>query len=532
MSEIITSTATSPVGGDAEPPGAAPRSALRAALLCGFLGTLVVVVTAPVRPQAAPTWRLTLPYVPHAGGKTFSFVTFLVGMGLLGYGWYKLTSYAMAKQSSVPRRLAAVCLVVAAWAVPILLGPPLLSNDVYSYAAQGELASHGYDVTKWGPIALGGGPFLRAADGIWHHNPSPYGPVWNKLAAGVVDTTGHDPAAAVWGFRVVILLSVIAGAWALAALAKDLGADPAVAVALGIGNPLMLVHILGGIHNDGLMLSLLLVGVYLARKRRRWMALVIITAAAAVKLPAAAGLVFLGWNWRDELDTRRKRLIGAVVAGAVGMLLIVWLSIEIRMGMGWLGALRGTSKVLSTFAPVTMAGLVVSEVLGFVGIDVASDPIVNVFRGVGLLVAGWIAWLLLAHCRRIGTERALGLTLVIAVVLGPVMWPWYLPPAIVVLVAAGAERFRPALTVCCIGASVLVLPTSARFDWGLEALHPLFRMLLIFGVGAGALYAQWYAREPVLPASVLDRLPRLRRATAAADAGLVREQAGHMGRQK
>ena len=311
------------------------RSALRTGAISGFVGTLIVVVTAPVRPEAAPSWRLTLPFVPHPGSRPFSITTFIVGMLLLGFGWYRLTSYASQRDVDGGRRLRNVCLVIAVWATPVLLGPPLLSNDVYSYAAQGELSSHGYDVTKWGPVALGGGPFLRAADGIWHHNPSPYGPVWNKLAAGVVSATGHDPAAAVWGFRVVIALSIVLAGWALAMLARDLGADPAVAVALGIANPLTIIHVLGGVHNDGLMMALLLVGLVLARRRHRWAALVFITAAAAVKLPAAAGLVYLGWNWRPDLDTRAKRFVGAAVAGGVGMLLIVWMSIEIRMGMGW-----------------------------------------------------------------------------------------------------------------------------------------------------------------------------------------------------
>jgi Glycosyltransferase family 87 len=503
MSDIITSDAPTRRAGT-------EGTSLRNAAVIGFLGTLLVVTTAPVRSQAAPTWRLTLPFVAHPGGRLFSVTTFLLGMALLGYGWYRLGNYAARRDLSPNRRLRMVGLVITLWALPIVLGPPLLSNDVYSYAAQGELASHGYDTTKWGPIALGGGPFLRAADEIWHHNPSPYGPVWNKLAAGVVTTTGHDPAAAVWGFRVVIALSVVVAGWALALLAKDLGADPALAVALGIGNPLTLIHILGGIHNDGLMMALLLVGVYLARRKRRWAALVLITAAAAVKLPAAAGLVFLGWNWRDELDTRLKRFAGAAVAGAIGMLLIVWLSIEVRMGMGWLGALRGTSKVMSTFAPVTMTGLVFTEVLGFFGIHVSSGPIVNLFRAGGLLLAAWLAWLLLSNCRRIGTELALGLTLVIAVVLGPVMWPWYLPPAILVVVAAGAERFRPAFTVACIGASFFVLPTSAQASLGSNGMHSLFRMGLFLVIAAAAMLAQWLAREQVLPTPMLDWLRRRR----------------------
>jgi hypothetical protein len=482
------------------------RGRLRSAAIAGFVGSLVVVVTAPVRPEAAPTWRLTLPFVPHPGGRAFSMVTFFGGMLLLGWGWYLLGSYACRTDVDGRRRLRMVGLVTTLWAAPIVFGPPLLSNDVYSYAAQGELASHGYDVTKWGPIALGGGPFLRAADTIWHHNPSPYGPVWNKLSAGVVTATGHDPAAAVWGFRVVILLSVVASGFVLAALARELGANPALAVALGIANPLTLVHVLGGIHNDALMMALLLGGVYVARRGHRWSALLLMTAATAVKLPAAAGLVFLGWNWQPYLDTRVKRLLGAAVAGVIGMVFIVWMSIEIRMGMGWLGALRGTSKVLSTFAPATMIGLVVTEFLGLLGLHVGSEAVVNAFRMLCLLVAAWVGWLLLSNCRRIGTELALGLVLLVASVLGPVMWPWYLPAALVVLVAAGAERFRPAFTVACICTSLFVLPTSASHDLGGGGLHAVLRMVLFALVIAGSLVAQWLAREPVLPAGLTQAL--------------------------
>ncbi|HEV8298069.1 MAG TPA: polyprenol phosphomannose-dependent alpha 1,6 mannosyltransferase MptB, partial [Acidimicrobiales bacterium] len=348
MTDIVTTTTATgdPISRRQRP----LRSEATAAAVAGFVGSLLVVVTAPVRSQAAPSWRLRLPFVPAPGPRWFSAACFMAGMGLLGYGWFQLCGYARRSRIDGGRRLRTVAIVVTLWSLPIVLGPPLLSNDVYSYAAQGELGSRGYDPTKWGPIALGGGPFLRAADEIWHHNPSPYGPVWNKLSAGVVSITGHDPANAIWGFRVVITLSVLLAGWALARLARELNVDPAFAVAMGIGNPLMLVHIIGGIHNDGLMLALLLVGLVLARRRHRWLALFVITAAAAVKLPAAAGLVYLGWNWRDELNTRARRLLGAVVAGIVGMFLIVWLSVEVRMGMGWLGALRGTSKVMSTFA--------------------------------------------------------------------------------------------------------------------------------------------------------------------------------------
>jgi hypothetical protein len=513
MSESLTSV-SAPVG--LSRPRRSPQRDATIAALAGFIGSVLIVVTAPVRTEAAPTWRLHIPFIPAPGPRWFSTSAFIAGVGLLGYGWILLGSYARRKKVDGGVRLRTVSIVIMLWSVPIVLGPPLLSNDVYSYAAQGELASRGYDPTKWGPIALGGGPFLRAADDIWHHNPSPYGPVWNKLAAGVVTVTGHDPANAVWGFRVVIALSVLVCGWALARLARELGADPAFALVMGVGNPLMLLHILGGIHNDGLMLALLLVGLVLARRRHRGLALFVITAAAAVKLPAAAGLVYLGWNWRDELDTRAKRLLGAVVAGVVGMILIVWLSVEVRMGMGWIGALRGTSKVMSTFAPVTMSGMVVTEILHIFGIEISSDRFVNMFRMAGLLGAGGLAWLLLYNCRRIGTELALGLTLVLVVVLGPVMWPWYVPPAVALLAANGAERFRPALTVSCISIAFFVFPISAGHALAPDRFHSVFGMGVVAVVTAGAMLAQWLAGESVLPGPIL-RQWRRRRSEAAAE---------------
>jgi hypothetical protein len=152
--------------------------------------------------------------------------------------------------------------------------------------------------------------------------------------------------------------------------------------------------------------------------------------------------------------------------------------------------------------------LVLSELLGLVGLNVASGAIVNAFRAAGLVLAGWLAYLLLTNCRRIGTELALGLTLVIGVLLGPVMWPWYLPPAILVVVAPGIERFRPAFTVACIGASFFVLPTSAQASLGSSSLHSIFRLFLFMAIAAGALLAQWFAREPVLPEPVRKRLQR------------------------
>jgi hypothetical protein len=118
---------------------------------------------------------------------------------------------------------------------------------------------------------------------------------------------------------------------------------------------------------------------------------------------------------------------------------------------------------------------------------------------------------LLYNCRRIGSELALGLTLVIVVVLGPVMWPWYVPPALAMLAASGAERYRPALTVLCIAVSLFVFPTSVGTNFGLDRYQSLIGMSLVVGVGTLGMFAQWLAREPLMPAPLRSWLRRLRR---------------------
>src|SRR5437868_14708107 len=54
-----------------------PVVRVRLVLLLGFLGALIVVITAPVRRDAAPSCRITLPFVPHPGHADFSLCCFI-----------------------------------------------------------------------------------------------------------------------------------------------------------------------------------------------------------------------------------------------------------------------------------------------------------------------------------------------------------------------------------------------------------------------------------------------------------------------
>ena len=133
--------------------------------LSGFFGGLIIAASAPVWRLAVPTWRITLPGIAHPGSSTQSTLVFLLGLILLGVGWLGLVLRA-GRMPDPRRALIVVGVVIAFWAIPVSLGPPLLSNDVYSYVALGEMASRGIDPGSNGPAALGRNDWTSAADPV------------------------------------------------------------------------------------------------------------------------------------------------------------------------------------------------------------------------------------------------------------------------------------------------------------------------------------------------------------------------------
>ena len=145
----------------------------------------------------------------------------------------------------------------AVWVVPLLVAPPLFSRDVYSYAAQGEMVTHGITPYQYGPSTLGAGPFVTNVDPLWGNAPAPYGPVFLRVDGFLVSITGHNPLATVVGLRLLALLGVVLLAVFVPKLAEACGRDPASAFTLAVLNPITLLHLIGGAHNDALMLGLL-----------------------------------------------------------------------------------------------------------------------------------------------------------------------------------------------------------------------------------------------------------------------------------
>jgi hypothetical protein len=60
------------------------------------------------------------------------------------------------------------------------------------------------------------------------------------------------------------------------------------ALAIAVANPVVMIHLIGGAHNDALMMGLLLVGLASWERGRKLLAVALVTLALCVKLPAGA----------------------------------------------------------------------------------------------------------------------------------------------------------------------------------------------------------------------------------------------------
>ena len=222
--------------------------------------------------------------------------------------WLALILYVVVLRSAHGIALRVALGAVVALHVVFLLAPPLLSHDVFSYIAYARLgvANHLNPYTH-APIDIQGDPGFTHAGSI--DAVSAYGPLFTLLSYPL---SPLGVPAAFWILKVVAALSslgIVALVWRIA---ERLGRDPLVpALAVGL-NPLVLVHVVGGAHNEALTVLLTMAGVLLWAGSRETAGVAVATVATGIK--ASAGLVvpFLVVG-----DIRRR--IGAAVAALVAL---------------------------------------------------------------------------------------------------------------------------------------------------------------------------------------------------------------------
>jgi hypothetical protein len=483
-------------------PAAQRRALIGPYLWVGLIGSVLIAVTTPLWRLSGPTWRLTIPGVPHNGERPITAILFVAGVSMLGISWLGLI--ARIERSELPQRarLRRVIGCAALWFAPLLLGPPLLSSDIYSYAAEGAMVTQHLDPTVDGMYRLRYGDYIARTDPVWRAGPegkslgNPYGPVQMGATAAVVDLSGHDVEMTLWGLRLLAIASVFASIWGLWEIARHFGVDPPTAVAIAIANPITVLHLVGGAHNDAFLMAFLVTGCAFALRGRWAWGVVFIALAMGVKLPAAAGIVYLGWERVGATAAVRERIrsSGRALAGAFAITLALCALIGISL-IGWIQSMQNSGRTMGTLSLTTRVGYVVSSVLRAVGLGSHDSAWIAVFRLGGLAVAGAFCLWMLSRLDRIGAIRAAAIAMMAAVLLGPVVWPWYLAPAIALLGAAGLGRWRPSLMVLTISFSFEVFPVGPNSKPVLEGSHFVslgFILLIAVATVSAPFVVEWW----------------------------------------
>jgi hypothetical protein len=316
-----------------------------------------------------------------------------------------------------------------------MVSPVLLSHDVYSYVDYARLGvRHGLDPYVHPPSAAPGDPVFAKV--TWTEATSAYGPLFT-LAAYPLAWLPVGGAVAV--LKTAAAFSILGIALTVSRIAVWRGIDPLRAAAFVALNPLVLVHVVGGAHNDAITMLLATAAVASLLSAREATAGATLVAAVATKLSAAslAPFALLG-------SSRPKRLLAGVLAAAT----LIAVSAYLAFGWDWLHGLglagENQSRTSHMSIPITLARLS--------GLDPDA-----VRLAAGIAFAALVLYLLAWTWRggdwvRAGAWATFGLLLATAWLL-----PWYL---IWLLPLAAISRDRPlqllslALTAYQLGARI------------------------------------------------------------------------------
>lgn len=387
----------------------------------GLLGLALVALAAP-GPEL----------VPGAGTDAPRWVLGVFGDGLgldgseyLAVLYVAFAAYLVVAWAAPALGGRAIRWAVIAGVVLFALAPPLLSLDVFSYASYGRLQVDGLNPYDFAPADIpGDAAAARVQD--YRDAVSVYGPLFSALSYPLALL---GPEAAVWAMKALAALSALALVAVSARLAVARGLDSARTAALVGLNPILLVHGVGGAHNDVLMTLGVVAGAWLLADGRPGTAGASLAAAVAVKAAGALAAPFalLGairtatlspsvekrpTMGRNSTFGGARRLVagGVAAAGALGAFALLAYGASAVEALDVLG---GSQDRISRYSvPATLAR----------GIGVDVDPVRSVFVALfaaAVLVLLWRTWRGMDWIRAAGWAT-LGLLLATAY-----LTPWY-----------------------------------------------------------------------------------------------------------
>jgi len=472
----------------------------------GFVGSMLITVgglgAGSTRLHDPLLESIQLSWLRFGHGLVLSSILLWSGVGLMLIAWLWLGRRVLAREATEFTMKA----TTGFWLAPLLVSVPVFSRDTYSYLAQGALLRDGLDPYVVGPV---GNPnaLLDNVSPIWTITTAPYGPAFILVAKFVTVLVGNNVVAGTMLLRLCMLPGLALLIWAAPRLARHLGTDGPTALWTCVLNPLVLIHLMGGVHNEMLMVGLMAAGIALTFGGRHVLGVTLITVASAVKATAAISLPFMVWVWMRHLrDRRGYRPVPAFLAAtaiSVSIFVAVFaiLSAVAGVGLGWLTALAGSVKIINWLSVPTLAANLI-HFLGSNFFAVNFYSVLRITRIIGIAIIAVSLPLLWWRFRRDDRAALAGIawSMLIVVLFVPAALPWYYSwPLAVVAPLAQSRRAVPAIAGFSTWAMVIFKPDGS---------HGMYSWVHFSLTTACALLA-WYAlyRHPEPRADEVELLP-------------------------
>ena len=395
-------------------------------------------------------------------------------------------------------RRAGFVLVGSAFVVQLalVLSPPVFSTDVLSYVAHGAIGHLGNGANAYAThgsalVDTDIGRELLARGWLVPAGPSPYGGLWSAIEVAI-DALGPDVWSRMVAFRLVAIAACAVSAWAIwSILGRVRPAARLTGVVLFAWNPIVIFELAMEGHNDALMAALALLAVAAAVAGRPATSMFALGAGALVKyVPLALAPALVVYQWRVAAPDERPRVAGRIALGTVGAAVLA----IVAFAPFWTpDLLEGVSVSATDGAAPSFPGLLAYLVSGFS--FEALRPI-----GLGAAILFGIAVLVLsAGVRDAGTlfRTAAATSLLFALAISPVFYPWYLALPIALLALMPTLRVIVLIAVLTIvgrvAAPLTDIPAELRpfpyADW----------VVSLVGIAIAGVVALWAGRERAEP---------------------------------
>jgi hypothetical protein len=393
------------------------------------------------------TWSLWLGVVAAAGGLT-------AGLLAVRRGWRPR-----------PQLLIAGSLIAV---LGMMLLPPVGSQDLLDDAVYGRIAAQGYSPYQTTPkdYQRTGDPLAFFATKYWQRDPSPYGPLMTVTQEAASKLGADSVTRTMFWLKVWNALAFLAVALALDRLLRSDPARRTRAHLLWTANPLMLLAVMVGGHNDvlGTIFAVLAVAAF---RRTDFISGVLAGVLAGTAIVLKAPFALLGLGLAIAAIRSPRALAGLVLGGTA----VVLPTYAIAGKLAITSVVSESGRAFSTYQPWVL----VARFAPSFGTLSRTD---TVALAVTVVLAAFLLWRMPAGPAEFPAVRP-ALTLMLAwLILSPQQRTWYdvmIFPLLALMPATGLDWIaiaRAAVT------AIATLPAIESARWLQPDVHALNTVLV------------------------------------------------------